>query len=54
METYQLDPPNGMVSISENVEIAQMIPAGGPVRTLATALLAAVAFYFLKQFLVKK
>jgi hypothetical protein len=129
METYQLDPPNGMVSISENVEqpqeepmaefstpiselmqdepdaqvvqqpmmmlgkkesappakkrqgsltpeqmdaviagvaaviafskpvqdkIAQMIPAGGLVGTLATALLAAVAFYFLKQFLVKK
>lgn len=129
VETYQLDPPSGMVSINENVEepqeepmaefstpiselvnndpdeqvvqpmmmgppvkkessapkkrqgsltpeqmdallagvaavlafskpvqekITQMIPAGGIVGSLATALIAAIAFYFLKKFLVKK
>jgi hypothetical protein len=128
IETYQLDVPNGMVSISENIEqpqeeamaefstpiselvqepdadivqpmmmgppikketsapkkrqgsltpeqmdavlagaaaviafskpvqdkIIQMIPAGGLVGTLATALIAAIAFYFLKKFIVKK
>ena len=35
-------------------KVNQMVPAGGLVLTLATALVAAVAFFFLKKFLVKK
>lgn len=35
-------------------KISQMVPAGGLVLTLATALVAAIAFFFLKKFLVKK
>jgi hypothetical protein len=45
-----------VIAFSKPVQdkIIQMIPAGGLVGTLATALIAAIAFYFLKKFILKK
>jgi hypothetical protein len=45
-----------VIAFSKPVQdkITQMIPGGGLVGTLATALIAAIAFYFLKKFLAKK